>query len=445
MTKRLQDKKTTRQKVRRTGRLLRMILLLFSIPLSTMAQEKLIILNEGNWQSNNARISYFEDGKIVSNKWFEEKNGYGIGDTPNDIIQVREDLIAIAVNWSNIIQYIRTDGTAVTATEDVPNNRKMATDGNFVYITSYGHECGTQDGLWYCEKGFVAKVNLNTFKVEKCCEVGWEPEGIAYYNGYLFIANTGGYAFQEDHDYETTVSIVDAETMTLVKEVDTGIINLYGKMSQVGQYLCINSPGDYYDIPTHFLIFDCEKALHSENDEECFYAFDGAATYNCPTPDGKFFAIGSAFTYYTGEYEFNTLTIDPALLFASVGNDGVEDTLPGTVSEDIETKLSSPYGIYVNPYSGYIYATDANGDFNSPGKLHQWTPEGKYIGSYKIYINPAHFLALGDWKAAGMGHMTIRKQPNSDVYSIGGIRMKDDYSFSSKEIYIKNRKKYLHK
>lgn len=127
------------------------------------AQERLIILNEGNWQSNNARISYFEDGRIVSNKWFEEANGYGIGDTPNDIIQVGPDLIAIAVNWSNIIQYIRTDGTAVTATEDVPNNRKMATDGEYLYITSYGHECSTIGGLWECTKGFVAKVDLKTF------------------------------------------------------------------------------------------------------------------------------------------------------------------------------------------------------------------------------------------------------------------------------------------
>ena len=137
-------------------------------------QERLIILNEGNWQSNNARISYFEDGVVVSNKWFEEKNGYGIGDTPNDILQVGPDLIAIAINWSNIIQYITTDGMAVAATEDVPNNRKLATDGKHLYITSYAHECLTVNGFWNCEKGFVAKVNLETFQVEQCCEVGWE-------------------------------------------------------------------------------------------------------------------------------------------------------------------------------------------------------------------------------------------------------------------------------
>ncbi|MDO5447196.1 MAG: hypothetical protein Q4F34_05415 [Prevotellaceae bacterium] len=410
-------------------------LILLLAAMSCFAREQLIILNEGNWQSNNARISYFEDGRIVSNKWFEEKNGYGIGDTPNDIIQVGEDLIAIAVNWSNIIQYIRTDGTAVTATEDVPNNRKMATDGKYVYITSYAHECGTQNGLFECEKGYVAKVNLTTFKVEKCCEVGWEPEGIAYYNGFLFIADTGGYAFQEDHDYETTVSIVDASTMKLVKQVDTGIINLYGKMSQAGKYLCINSPGDYYDIPAHSVIFDCEQALTSD---DCFYVLDVPATYNTATTDGKFFAIGSSFSYYTGEYIFNTVTIDPAKLFASKGKEGVVATLPGTVADDIKTKLASPYGIYVNPYTGYIYATDANGDFNSPGKLYQWTPDGKYIDNYKIYINAGHFLALGDWKSLGIEDVKYKATSNA-LYNLQGIRVDENY----KGIIITNGKKSI--
>lgn len=404
------------------------------------AQERLIILNEGNWQSNNARISYFEDGRIVSNKWFEEANGYGIGDTPNDIIQVGPDLIAIAVNWSNIIQYIRTDGTAVTATEDVPNNRKMATDGEYLYITSYGHECSTIGGLWECTKGFVAKVDLKTFKVVKCCEVGYEPEGIAYYNGCLFVANTGGYAFQEDHEYETTVSIVDAATMTKVRDVDTGVINLYGKMSQTGRYLCINSPGDYYDTPACSIIFDCQKALDGE--KRCFMVLDDIpATYNCATLDGKFFAIGSSFSYYTYEYRFNTALIDPELMFRTDGADGLEDSLPGTVSEDISTKISSPYGLYVNPYTGYIYATDANGDFNSPGKLHQWTPEGSYIGSYKLYINPGHFLALGDWKPAAVDDIRYDGSDlrSETIYNLNGFRVLP----GSRGILIKDGKKYI--
>ena len=115
------------------------------LPLLSFAQERIILLNEGNWQSDNGKITYFEDGKIVSNQWFRDVNGSKLGDTPNDIIAVNDNLIAIAINWSNIVQFITPDGKAVAATEDVPNNRKLATDGDYVYISSYGHECRVGD------------------------------------------------------------------------------------------------------------------------------------------------------------------------------------------------------------------------------------------------------------------------------------------------------------
>ena len=323
--------------------------LLCSIALNVQAQERIILLNEGNWQSDNGKISYFEDGKIVSNQWFRDANKRKLGDTPNDIIQINEDLIAITINWSNIIQFISPDGKRVAETEDVPNNRKLATDGRYVYVSSYGHECGTINGYEMFTKGYVAKIDIHTFEVVATCEVGYEPEGIAYYKGHLFVANTGGYAFQEDHEYETTVSIIDAETMQLVRDVDTGQINLYGKLSQSGQYLCINSPGDYYDIPAATVIFDCEAALAGSDD--CFVVLEYASTYSCTMLDGNFLAIGARFSYYTSEYKFNYVVIDPREVLATEGAGGVEESLPGTMLDDLRD-LGMPYGVYVNPYTG---------------------------------------------------------------------------------------------
>ena len=402
-----------------------------------MAQEKIILLNEGNWQADNGRISYFENGTVMSNQWFRDMNGYKLGDTPNDIIQVKDNLIAIAINWSNIVQFITPAGRAVAATEDVPNNRKLASDGRYVYISSYGHECGTVDGMKEFTKGYVAKIDINTFKVVAATEVGYEPEGIAYYKGHLFVANTGGYAFQEDHEYETTVSILDAETMTLVRNVDTRQINLYGKMSQSGKYLCINSPGDYYDIQAAAIIFDCDKALQGNDD--CFVSLPYAATYNCTTRDGKFLAVGSRYSYYTGEYQFNYITIDPEEVMMSNGSSGVKQSLPGTVLEDIK-KISMPYGIYVNPYTGYIYATDA-GEFVSGGALYQWSPEGLLLGKHKVYINPAHFLALPpDGHFTGIEDVTSTEQEDGYMYDLHGRRIATP---QRAHIYIKNGKKVL--
>lgn len=415
-----------------------LLIALFYACCMVFAQEKIILLNEGIWQADNGKITYFEDGKIVSNQWFRDVNGQKLGDTPNDIIQVNDNLIAIAINWSNIVQFITPEGKAVTATEDVPNNRKLATDGRYVYVTSYGHECGTVNGYVSFTKGYVAKIDLSTFKVVATCEVGYEPEGIALYKGHLFVANTGGYAFQENHDYETTVSIIDANTMQLQRNVDTRQINLYGKMSQSGQYLCINSPGDYYDVPAATIIFDCEKAL-SGNDN-CFVRLDYASTYSCTTLDGLFFAIGSRFSYYTNQYEFNYITIDPKEAMESDGTSGIEETLPGTMLSDIK-RLGMPYGIYVNPYTGYMYATDA-GSFAAAGSLIQWSPEGKLLGKHKVYINPAHILALppnGDF--SGIEEIVNDQQPSANaIYDLFGRKVETP---QKGKLYIMNGKKII--
>lgn len=404
------------------------------------AQEKIILLNEGNWQSDNGRLSYFENGRIVSNQWFRDVNGYKLGDTPNDIIQVHDNLIAMAINWSNIVQFITPEGKAVAATEDVPNNRKLASDGSYVYVSSYGHECKVNGSMEYFTKGYVAKIDVNTFQIVDAVEVGYEPEGIALYKGKLFVANTGGYAFQEDHEYETTVSVIDAASMEVVRNVETGVINLCGKMSQCGQYLCINSPGDYYDIPACMLVFDCQAVVDDKPDSECFQRLEYAATYNCVNTDSNFFAIGSRYSYYTGDYTFNYISVDPAEVMATQGTAGVSESMPGTVRDDI-MQMQMPYGIYVNPYTGYIYATDA-GENLSAGSMYQWTPEGKLVGSHKVYINPAHFLALRpDQVAVSEVYDESEYPSDARIYNLQGIRVLNPIEG---ELYIKNGRKFIY-
>lgn len=404
----------------------------------TDAQERLILLNEGTWQADNGRVTYFENDHVVSNQWFRDKNGQKIGDTPNDIIQISEELIAIAVNWSNIVQFIRPDGTAVAATEDIPNNRKLCSDGRYVYVTSYGHECETTSGTKYFDRGFVAKIDVATFKVVAATEVGYEPEGIALYDGHLFVANTGGYSLQEGHDFETTVSILDAASMHVVKTIDTHQANLFGKMSQSGRYLCINSPGDYYGSPVACIIMDCQKALDGEADS--FVKLDHAATYNCTTREGRFLVVGSSFSYLTGEYETSYLTIDPQAVISTKGQSGVTLSLPGTLLSDYQ-KMEQPFGIYVNPYTGYIYGTDA-ASFEGAGYLYQWSPEGQLKGKHKVYINPGHFLALppDGQNFTGIHELTAPDSQPASLYDLQGRRIAAP---QSGHIYISNGRKTL--
>lgn len=411
-----------------------------SVAFRAEAQERLIIVNEGIWQTDNGRLSYFDNGKVVSNKWFRDVNGYKLGDTPNDIIAVNDNLFAIALNWSNIIQFINPQGKAVAQTEDVPNNRCLVSDGTYIYATSYGHECTVNGRRATFTKGFVAKIDTRTFKTVAACEVGYEPEGIALYDGRLFVANTGGYSDQEnDHDYERTVSVIDPATMTVTRTVDTGQPNLYGKVSQVGQYLCINSPGDFYDIAPATIILDCRAAIDGKADRDCFVKLNCSASFSTPTLDGKILAVGAAYSFIESGYSEDYLTIDPTKVIATRGASGYEAKMPGTVLADLKA-MTQPYGIYVNPYSGYIYATDA-GSFAEGGKLHQWSPEGKKTGVYDLYINPGHFLAVKPEGWNGIEDITAGgNEIDKPFYNLQGIRVTRPVPG---QVYIRGGKKVI--
>ena len=353
--------------------------------------ERLILLNEGNWQSNNGMVSFIENGTIT-NGWFRAKNpGMTIGDTPEDVLLVRDDLVAISVNWSNIIQYIKPTGEAVAQTEDIPNCRAMCIDGEgYLYITSYAHETALGENY---NHGYVAKVDLGSYKVVATCEVGYEPEGVAYYDGRLYVANTGGYSFSEDHGFENSISVVNASTMKKIKDVGIvnpasgeAVINLYGEMSQCGPFLCINSPGNYGSTPPATIIFDCS--------DDTYTVYDFPCTYNTVTMDDKFLAVGSSFSYDTNEYTYSLKTIDPA---EGIVYDGYR--LPsGTFSKDAATvfsQMKNPYCVYQNPYTGHLYMCDARSYVQS-GIVYEFDARGDKINQMNCYINPGHMAALPD-------------------------------------------------
>jgi hypothetical protein len=166
-----------------------------------------------------------------------------------------------------------------------------------------------------------------------------------------------------------------------------------------------------------------------------------AATYNCTTTDGRFFAIGSRFSYYTNEYLFDLVTINPEEVMQTGGASGVSTDFPGTVYDDL-LALGMPYGIYVNPYSGYIYATDA-GSFAAAGALYQWTPDGQFVNSYKVYINPAHFLALPPYDQSGITETaSTEANDGGTIYNLQGMEVTHPVTG---RVYIKNGTKFLAK
>ena len=330
--------------------------------------DKLIVLCEGLWGMNNSVLAYLDNGTLTNN-WFRQCNpGQRLGDTGNDILLVNDTLIAISVNWSSIIQYIRPDGTAIAATENIPNNRRLAIDGKgSLYCTSYAHD------------GYVAKVDIASKQIVDTCRVGYEPEGIAYYDGHLYVANTGGYATQVGHDYESTISVIDAQTMRELKRIDTGCINLYGSVSQCGQFLCINSAGDNYDVKPKCVVLNMAS--------EEFRVLDFPATYST-VYGNKFYLIGSAYSYISSGYTYSIHTITLPDMTAEEGLGEYQAAV------EVIERMESPYGIYVSPYSGHMYVSDARSNTTN-AYLYEFDRDGQQLNKFLIKgNNPGHFLAL---------------------------------------------------
>ena len=77
------------------------------------------------------------------------------------------------MNWGNIVQFTDIKGKAITATEDVPNNRYMVSDGRHLYVTSYAHDVVVNGATRSYVRGFVAKIDLDTYRVTNAVEVGY--------------------------------------------------------------------------------------------------------------------------------------------------------------------------------------------------------------------------------------------------------------------------------
>lgn len=224
--------------------------------LSTSAQ-KLFVLNEGGMGSNNATLDFlrFSDGKYITGafKKMNPETAAGLGDVGNDIA-IHGEEAWIVVNNSGIVEVISAYEETEIAAIKVPTPRNIAFDNTYAYVTSwagayvtYGADYSVADSK--NPKGQVYRINLGTKKVEGSVEVGYQPEGIACYNGKLYVANSGGIASQlpPTYSYDNTVSVIDAATFKVEKNVEVQV-NLKNVYSDGKGKIYVTSLGNYYDV-----------------------------------------------------------------------------------------------------------------------------------------------------------------------------------------------------
>ena len=231
---------------------------LVNIPNPSTTSRKLFVLNEGSMGSNNSTLDFLrlQEGEYITGA-FKKMNpsvGTGLGDVGNDIVVIDNE-VWIVVNNSGIVEVISAKDEKEIKAISIPTPRFIAYDSKYVYVTSYAGAFITYDGWTVVDssnpKGQVYRINRETKQVEGNVEVGYQPEGIAYYNGNLYVANSGGLSSQLPpyYSYDNTISIIDAASFTVSKTVEVQI-NLKNVYSDGTGNIYVTTLGNYWDVPS---------------------------------------------------------------------------------------------------------------------------------------------------------------------------------------------------
>ncbi|MDR0332549.1 MAG: YncE family protein [Dysgonamonadaceae bacterium] len=340
------------------------------IPVQNAAQLKgFYLLNEGNMNMNKASLDFidFEEGLYRRNIFGQANPNavLGLGDVGSDIGVYGSKLYAV-INNSNKIEVMDMRTAQRIGVIDVKNVRYITFANGRAYVSAYGGEVQLGGSS---PNGFIAEIDTATLQITRTVEAGRQPEELATIGNQLFVANSGGY---DPVNYETTVSVIDLTTFTETKRIEVAP-NLHRLRATDYGDLYVSSRGDHFTIPSRLFVIDTQT--HSIK-----HTFDIACT-NLAISGDTAYIIGAEFSYLTNKWEVNYSMINVRTHTLLTGS-----FLPQSIIDIIQI----PYGIAIDPYSGFIYITDAR-DYVSPGILYCVDPNGSVMFSIRTGDIPAHF------------------------------------------------------
>ena len=256
--------------------------------------KKVFMLNEGGMGSNNSTLDFLRvsDGNYITGA-FKKMNpaiGAGLGDVGNDIVVIGDE-VWMTINNSGIVEVVSAQDETEIAAIQVATPRNIACDGTYAYVTSwagayanYGADYSITD--YKNPKGQVYRINLKTKKVEGSVEVGYQPEGIACYNGKLYVANSGGLSSQlpPDYSYDNTVSVIETKSFKVTGTI-TVQVNLKGVFSDGKGNIYVTTLGNYWDVHSGVYMIDSSNKARHISDYVSVAAISGDTLYCIGTED----------------------------------------------------------------------------------------------------------------------------------------------------------------
>lgn len=331
---------------------------------------ELYALCEGLFNQNNSTLARFTFGKqkMVRN-YFNAINHRGLGDTANDLA-IYGSKIYVVVNVSSTVEVIdfRT-GLSLKQISMLAENgssrqpRSIAFHEDKAYVCSYD--------------GTVARIDTTSLSIEATTTVGRNPDGICVQNDKLYVSNSGGLDYASGMGVDNTVSVVDIAQFKEIAKITVG--------PNPGRIVASASDGGNHDKAVYvatcgedveagnydFVRIDCEtNTVTHYNEKVQSFAIDGDIAY-------------------LYNYDYSTQTSAIKMFNLKTG-----ETIRENFITD-GTRINTPYGININPYSKNVYITEAY-DYTTHGDLLCFDQQGQLLFRLNhIGLNP-NTIAFSD-------------------------------------------------
>lgn len=172
----------------------------------------MLVLCEGMYGYDNA--SLWGIGETEASELFVCRNSRKLGDTANDLIRISDSTSIIIVSTSNEILKIDRNGTIISSFQ-------VEGPGHFLKKGCIINDSSIAISDLYADKIYLfnhADMSLDSLSIPNLCA----PDGIAYGNGNIVIANSGYGVFRKNEMNASTIAIYDVNTKSS-RFVKTGV------------------------------------------------------------------------------------------------------------------------------------------------------------------------------------------------------------------------------
>lgn len=329
--------------------------------------DDVFVVNSGNMYNgiSGSLTSYSPLTASTEQDAFSKVNGRSLGATPNSGV-VYGSKLYVVVDGENRIEVLDANtlkaGTPISMTtllgEDEGKSPRhiLALDGK-IYVTTYG--------------GVVAAIDTTNYQLANKYTVGSYPEGLAYADGKIYVANSS-----YGNGTAPSISIITLASGQVDTFTDEGIKNPSTVLAVNGAVYVME--GDLYNSTDWSLVSQGGlRRIKNNTVENLYFSSMAMGANQMAVYKDKIYMIKDAYTA-------------PKCV--------VWDTTTDLIEEIELEGLVAANAINVDPYIGEIYVLSYSknaevteytaADYNAPGFCNRYSNDGKLIKSFATGVGP---------------------------------------------------------